>query len=500
MGLVYLYELDSVRKSEQEILIGQRALFEEIAVRGNQVVLSFNQLTDSRAFLCALDYKPYYDAIIKLIKNGSITFTAYYANGTKIVSSPIQYIVNALDKEINRNKKKEGFIFSALPVEYKNKQLLKYIRDAILYRDTNVVTKLIQIKEKRIKAVDVPDINASCINNVEVWELKSVLSYIKLLLAITEEPLECISPLKKDKNSANEPYVFSKYMDMILRDNELKTALTEYGVTEKVFQEALVLLKQVRNGLSTYNKDVDNRSAWLKRLEKFNTESGELAEVIVNLCYNYTIEASIKGVIGHASNLSFIERFRRRLVDYWKEYLQGYHVLHRKAEDIQFRKVKKCYLPKWTTAVRIVKMTQAPSSNIIVSKTTGISYEIYRKKSWIYRFIFLVCAFVWRLFIDAIKLLVAWGVAFYLSKLEIIFESTGVINVFLAVIFVELISYFLDKIPFINIPNIGNSFWDFLCWLKDVVVMVFCFKNRAYFDTNIMRKKRFYERRWVRLG
>ena len=38
--LVYLFELDSVRNSKAEIIKGQQALFEEIVMNGNQVVLS----------------------------------------------------------------------------------------------------------------------------------------------------------------------------------------------------------------------------------------------------------------------------------------------------------------------------------------------------------------------------------------------------------------------------------------------------------------------------
>lgn len=45
--LVYLFELDSVRNSPQEILWAQWAMFREVALKGNRVVLSFNQLTDS---------------------------------------------------------------------------------------------------------------------------------------------------------------------------------------------------------------------------------------------------------------------------------------------------------------------------------------------------------------------------------------------------------------------------------------------------------------------
>ena len=52
--LVYLFELDSVRATLREMEIGQQAMFEEIVVNGNRVVLSLNQLTDSQAFLAAV--------------------------------------------------------------------------------------------------------------------------------------------------------------------------------------------------------------------------------------------------------------------------------------------------------------------------------------------------------------------------------------------------------------------------------------------------------------
>ncbi len=54
---VYFFELDSVRTSELEIKMGQEALYEEIVKNGNRVVLSMNQLTDSKAFLSLLSIK-----------------------------------------------------------------------------------------------------------------------------------------------------------------------------------------------------------------------------------------------------------------------------------------------------------------------------------------------------------------------------------------------------------------------------------------------------------
>lgn len=43
---VYLFELDSVRKTDEEIIAGQKALYNEIVNNGNIVVLTYNQLVD----------------------------------------------------------------------------------------------------------------------------------------------------------------------------------------------------------------------------------------------------------------------------------------------------------------------------------------------------------------------------------------------------------------------------------------------------------------------
>lgn len=47
---VYLFELDSVRKTDEEIEIAQNALLDEIVLNGNVVVMTYNQLVDSRGF------------------------------------------------------------------------------------------------------------------------------------------------------------------------------------------------------------------------------------------------------------------------------------------------------------------------------------------------------------------------------------------------------------------------------------------------------------------
>ena len=66
---VYLFELDSVRKTDEEIIAGQKALYNEIVNNGNIVVLTYNQLVDSRGFFSLLKDSEYQKYFIKLFEN-----------------------------------------------------------------------------------------------------------------------------------------------------------------------------------------------------------------------------------------------------------------------------------------------------------------------------------------------------------------------------------------------------------------------------------------------
>ena len=79
--LVYLFELDSVRSTPEEILRGQQALFREVALKGNRVVLTFNQLTDSHGFLCAIGEEKSRGQILELFRMGALKYSRYAPPG-----------------------------------------------------------------------------------------------------------------------------------------------------------------------------------------------------------------------------------------------------------------------------------------------------------------------------------------------------------------------------------------------------------------------------------
>ena len=121
--LVYLFELDSVRKTDEEIIAGQKALYNEIVNNGNIVVLSYNQLVDSRGFFSLLETESYQDNLIKLFENGAIRISQYGD-----IRSLSQYLINSVASE-------KEFIYSALPLKSTQRRLLALIKRSLQYSD-----------------------------------------------------------------------------------------------------------------------------------------------------------------------------------------------------------------------------------------------------------------------------------------------------------------------------------------------------------------------------
>ena len=143
---VYLFELDSVRKTDEEIIIGQKALYNEIVKNGNVVVLTFNQLVDSRGFFSLLDNKEYKQSLYQLFKEGAIKISQYGEYRTIV-----HYLLNTLDPD---NK----FYFSAIPLKNSQRRLIALIRRSLIYSDLNEINEFIIQKNKTINDINIAEI------------------------------------------------------------------------------------------------------------------------------------------------------------------------------------------------------------------------------------------------------------------------------------------------------------------------------------------------------
>lgn len=337
--LVYLFELDSVRNSKAEIIKGQQALFEEIVMNGNQVVLSFNQLTDSEAFLSILKNEEAYEEMIGLFRCGALRVSQF---GRFRTAS--QYIQNAIDKCIGKDS--DAFLFSGLPVKCTDTELLTKIKDALAFGD---LTLLEEIRDKYP------------VGSTDWKRLEYIQRYIRMILILSMEKL-AMNPGKKQIE-----YSFVDYMKEII-------TICEKEPDEQLNQGAK-LLKEISENLGV-DKLRNNRTNWINYLNGLEAnESIYIAEAMVDLCYNYTIEESISNVARHFEDR---EGFRRDLLNrfhqYWEEYCCKIHVFHKgDLEQIADIQVKE---PFWDTAVRLVDQNPPMYSGVY---ETGYNK---RKREW----------------------------------------------------------------------------------------------------------------------
>lgn len=283
--LVYLYELDSVRVSPWEIDRGRRALYEEIVMRGNRVVLTFQQVTVSKIFLELLKDTDNFEVFASLFENGALCLSGYRDPKTKeMVCSALQYIQNALDR-------KTDFIFSGKSIDNENLLMEEKVRNALKNYDLDV-----------LKSVE-----------DDVGELKN---YIKLMFRISIQD-HAINRVK-DKSLLLSSLI--ENVCDIKMDNSIANLF--YSAT-KWIQE----IKAV-----SYDKDLESRSVWFNIMEQKNkdAEIKSMAEAIINLCYNYVVEDSISNVSKRYNDKdddAFQKDFECRLLQFWEEYKAGKHYL-----------------------------------------------------------------------------------------------------------------------------------------------------------------------------
>lgn len=302
--LVYLFELDSTRTSPEEIVRGQQALFREIVINENQVVLTFNQLTDSLAFLCAISDPATYPHMLELFRLGVLKVSRFappcpdgaFADSPKrVLRTASHYVQNAVERCLNDSN--ASFLFSALPFQSQDKKLLTVLSYSLQYSDPSVLD-----------------------------------AYWKTFRFPGEDGFEGEHQAQKLRD-----YV-KRYVEMIL-------------------PQAHALLITLRQTMFGANHSINNRSNWYDELIQMGPEPPVLlAEAVVDLCYNYTMEASISGIDRRLDTASFWEDFLCRLRLYWKDGKQGIH---------QFQKGDLCTLtaheaqklPPWGAGLRLLKAT-----------------------------------------------------------------------------------------------------------------------------------------------
>lgn len=357
--LVYLYELDSVRNSKKEIVLGQQALFEEIVKKGNTVVLSYNQLTDSEAFLYAVKNPDTYAEILKLFSLGVLKVSRYGE-----INTPSKYIQNAIEK--CNAPDKNAFLFSGLPVRCTEKELLFKIQKALQYSDVESLQTLCD----------------NTLGDDEKKRLEYIKRFVEMILTMSLDSSSGNPAKTSSKKSFTE---FLELIHSVIAQSRITKQYSSMPAAIKILKNIEAAIRNTPNG----NALIQNRTIWISHINKLkNTEATCLAEAIIDLCYNYTVEDSISNVSKRydAGNItSFQNDFLKRLKDYWVLYQENNHIFH--TGDNNTTQIHEIPLPPWDTAVRIISEDQKlekyeKTKSFSLSQTPRATDCAKEKKLW----------------------------------------------------------------------------------------------------------------------
>lgn len=326
----YLDELDSVRNSEKEILHAQECLFEKVVRKGEYVVLTYNQVTDSPAFLAALKDEENFQSFILLFKYGRLRISRF---GN--IRTPAQYFLNSVEKAIQgiKNPKKSKYYFSAMPKISEDYLMLCVLRDAVRNSDSAYIKHAVEnhgISEKT-KARYINGSNETVITYQEYKEdeIEFLSRLVEIILYISRKD-EIYIEAKKDF-----PYKMYDYLEKVtdtafiqdIKKKELNPSQDGYSIEINELEEAAGIIRNAE----AFKRSDNDRSNYLKELMGKSTnpvnfakkQVYRIANAVLDLCLNFAMENSInlettysqsKGNIGDAR---FIDDFVQKLGEYW---------------------------------------------------------------------------------------------------------------------------------------------------------------------------------------
>ena len=380
--LVYLFELDSVRNSTEEIRRAQRALFRETVLKGNRVVLSFNQLTDSEGFLWAVRDPESYRTMLSLFSMGVLKYSRFLPGGgrqippdqlaeqlkacrkaypdlfqqsvlkeygvlpddapQRTVRTGSHYVQDALERCLSAAPGK--FLFSALPFRSDNKTMLSAVHYALQYSDPSI------LEEVGSAAADpVRDGVGEQADKLRDARLDFVRNYVELLLYLSREPL-AYNPAEPGNHTR-----MSEYLTWVRERCRNGPPPAGFALWPLLCRGAEVIGAHWQQ---VAEKKIDNRSDWYDALLQAEEDPRALsmAEAIVDLCYNYAIADSIRDLSHKCGDMEeFWADFLEKLPPYWADGERGIHKFLKPDRTAPASLPAAQAMPRWGTAVRVLR-------------------------------------------------------------------------------------------------------------------------------------------------
>lgn len=445
---VYLFELDSVRKTDEEIVKGQKALYNEIVRNGNVVVLTYNQLIDSRGFFSLIDDFEYYKNLIALFESGAIRISQYGQ-----VRTIVQYLINSMDED-------KKFIYSALPLKFNQKRLTALVRRSLIYSDLSEIYSYIEgekrsddeLKElfREVHGTITQD------SSLTLEQMRKIIEKLYWLLSIVLRLSTIHQIYISPKNE--------KEYEKLKLHNILNIVVTFENLNDSLWNRAINVIKT----LPCYRNHNNNRSVYHREIKEQYEKNGkaktieeyQYAEAIINLCYNYACEISICNISKHynidelksedSEKPTFRLDFFSRLNQDWNE---GLNVASRYQTDEtnEFNEFKKMeMIPDLEEAVRITQYSGVKN----IENTDGIPrYEFEIDKQQREQKLCVMTAIFKRIPFLVLCIMIICSLEVVIQCLQGTFEKFmdtnnivwSVIETFAVLLITEIITIFLSK-------------------------------------------------------
>lgn len=367
---VYLFKFDSVRTSPEEIRSALEEMHRQILLYGNTVVLSYNQITDSMAFLAGIYNEQSYEAVMNLIRNGRIKMSRYAGART-----PSEYMQNAIKKYID-DKTADTFRFSGLPTGTRAADLEEKRRDLKLVYEALRCSDpwLLRSESERADAAGDAEAARRYVMLEHYVQMILLLStredtYIRERAAGENRPLTYFLDLFLESCEAGgngtaeagvtggkaggtdeavgsggktcaeqdgpgtEDAELADGIGAELSDPETeKSASAPAGVEPGVLDGSIRIIREIRREhdmlLSRSLWYSWLRERWEAATDEETRRAVEFTEALIDICYNFTVERSITSVLGHEigenGREDLISAIWRELSSYWK----GFNTIH----------------------------------------------------------------------------------------------------------------------------------------------------------------------------
>lgn len=279
---IYLFELDSLRESDAEILLGLTAVHDEIVQNGNAVVLTYEQLVDSRAFFSLMEDRAFRHDILQLFRQGGLRIAQ---QGD--IRTAAQYLLGRLD---------DSRPFLSLPLRAVQGRLIALVRRSLLFSDLSELRGYLEGGYRSDEETD--DLFAEAGDAGESPPggagrntmphrrfLHHLYGFLSFILQVSLMPDAYIAP-RRAKETA--PFRFHR----ILRC-ALQLSLPDFPHWKQA--------RSVLQALPAFHEGKNDASRYLRELhESFRaapagglTDAYPSAEAVIELCHNYVCEIRI---------------------------------------------------------------------------------------------------------------------------------------------------------------------------------------------------------------